>query len=123
MTTTPQDDACSQPGEVRSSAPLGLLPEQAGWAVEMHGECVLFANNAEKASGRSPGANIRVYTETQVLAAVAAERAAAKNRYHSTLDSMDAEIERLRAALQAIADDVCDNTYTRTARAALKPNV
>ncbi len=44
------------------------LPEQAGWAVEMHGACVLFANNAEKAAGRSPGAKTRVYTEAQALA-------------------------------------------------------
>ena len=50
------------------------LPEQAGWAVEMHGACLLFANNAEKAGGASPGATTRVYTEAQVQTAVATER-------------------------------------------------
>ena len=34
-----------------------------------------------------------------------------------------AEVERLRTALRLIADDVCDNSYTRAARAALGPTV
>lgn len=112
MTTDKQDDACSQPGEVRSSAPLGLPPLP---------QCYMrhWINCPFEDIGLFKEEQMRAYA----AAAVAAERAAAKNRYHSTLDSMDAEIERLRAALQAIADDVCDNTYTRTARAALKPNV
>lgn len=60
---------------------LPLLPEQAGWAVEMHGELVLFANNAERARGFSPGATKQIFTADQMRAyaqaAITAERAKA----------------------------------------------
>ena len=72
-----------KPAKVASTDELDQLPKQAGWALEMHGDCVLFASNAEKAQGRSPGATVRVYTEAQCLAAVAAER------------------ERIKAAIEA----------------------
>jgi len=62
------------PGLVGSSEGLGLVPEQAGWALEMHGHCVAFANNAEKERGMSPGCTTRMFTEAQLRAAVAAER-------------------------------------------------
>jgi hypothetical protein len=58
-----------QPGVCEHDAAFeAALPEQAGWAVEMHGACVLFANNAEKASGRSPGAKTQVFTRNQMRA-------------------------------------------------------
>ena len=71
---------------------LGAVPEQAGWALEMHGQCVLFANNSEKANGSSPGATTRIYTEAQMLAAVAE----AHRKWDALVASQDAEIERLR---------------------------
>lgn len=47
---------------------LPSLPVQAGWAVMMHGGAVLFATNAEKAYGLSPGAEEPLYTATQMYA-------------------------------------------------------
>jgi phosphoribosylformylglycinamidine (FGAM) synthase-like enzyme len=44
------------------------LPEQTGWAVEMHGAAVLFATNAEKAAGMSPGAQTQIFTADQLRA-------------------------------------------------------
>lgn len=73
--TTEADNAHNS---TSADQPFGPLPEQAGWAVAMYGELVLFANNAEKASGRSPGAKDPVFTADQMRAyaaqAVAAER-------------------------------------------------
>ena len=54
------------PANVGSMEGLGVLPEQAGWAVEMHGSLVLFANNAERARGMSPGATEPVFTANQM---------------------------------------------------------
>lgn len=66
------------PGVLGSNEGLGPLPEQAGWAVVMHGEAVLFANNAEKARGMSAGATSPVFTSEQMRVyaarAVVAER-------------------------------------------------
>lgn len=44
------------------------LPKQCGWAVEMHGDCVLFVSNAQKEFGQNPGAKTQVFTRDQVLA-------------------------------------------------------
>ena len=86
---------CGSPANVGSMEGLGAVPEQAGWALEMHGQCVLFANNSEKANGSSPGATTRIYTEAQMLAAVAE----AHRKWDALVASQDAEIERLRDAL------------------------
>ena len=83
---------CGLPANVGSMEGLGALPEQAGWALEMHGQCVLFANNTEKARGLSPGATTRIYTEAQMLTAVTD----AHNNWDVLVASQDAEIERLR---------------------------
>lgn len=56
--------------------PMAPLPKQAGWAVEMHGTAVLFASNAEKAAGASPGATTPVFTADQLKAAITADRRA-----------------------------------------------
>jgi hypothetical protein len=40
----------------------------------MHGALVLFANNAERASGGSPGATTPVFTDAQMHAYAAEER-------------------------------------------------
>jgi hypothetical protein len=66
----------------RSDQPAGVavdrwvrpLPEQAGWALEMHGALVLFASNAERSRGGSPGATTPIFTAAQMHAYAAAER-------------------------------------------------
>ena len=63
------------------------LPEQDGWAVEMHGALVLFANNAEKAAGRSPGAKTPVFADTQMHAYLATERARIEREVMSLLNA------------------------------------
>lgn len=64
------------------------LPAQSGWALEMHGTCVSFVNNAEKAGGMSPGCEAPIYTADQMRAYAAAHAA-----------SLEAEVARLLKAL------------------------
>lgn len=60
---------------------LPELPVQSGWGVDMHGELVAFANNAERARGMSPGATTPVFTADQMRAyAAEAVRAALAER-------------------------------------------
>ena len=75
---------------------VGQLPKQSGWAVEMYGDCVLFASNAEKAQGRSPGATVRIYTEAQCLGAVAAERERWQTAAQLVLNQIDALPHNMR---------------------------
>ena len=73
------------------------LPKQAGWALEMHGELVLFANNAERERGMSPGATTPVFTADQMLAFRA--------------EGVAEERERIRAALMDMHRKTVDHNY------------
>ena len=84
---------------------LPPLPEQAGWAVEMHGVLALFATNAEKAAGFSPGASTPIYTADQLREAQvkvlreARDRMAVTNELNplAFLDRMADELEKADA--------------------------
>ena len=80
------------------------IPPQDGWAVEMHGECVLFCSNGEKAAGSSPGARVRVFSEAKLRAYADAYVAAEISRLQAQL----AESMQQSDALLARGLEYCD---------------
>ena len=100
----------SPPAKVRLSDELGMVQKRSDFA----DACVMLPEGAYWGDPLTP-----TLAREIVDAAVAATHA----DYSDGVRLMAAEIERLRSALRLIADDVCDNSYTRTARAALGPNV
>lgn len=73
MTIDKQDDAGSQPGEVRSSDQLGLLPEPVAWFRAPYG--TLEPNPLFRMTGpQTMEWAVACFTEDQLRAEVAAER-------------------------------------------------